>query len=318
MATEYMLINCPRCKKQLHVPFGQSDIDCNCHEYCPYGDEPSDCTVTVATYPHTAYYPTNKTFSQGTGASGNDGYLSKSDANYATAQAAATSDAADTTANYIIVGQVFADSVYSIYRSIMKFDTSGIQSTDALLDAQLLLRGYSDGSATDFLLRLQKWTTGTPITVEDYNDFDGTSYDDGLFNTSQFQVGQYNTVKITNLNLITKAGNTQIFLRSSRDISAIAPTGNELVNLYSYDSGYPPTLQVTYRTTESEPALHVDWLTGLHNNPENEGEDIMHRTYYCSVHNKYYYKTPITIQVDWDKWLSKRAPRKFRLGRGEY
>ena len=62
----------------------------------------------------------------------------------------------------------------------------------------------------------------------------------------------------------------------------------------------------------------LGWPVGLDNNPDDDGHDVMNRTYYCSIHDRYYYKTPIILEVDWAKWFSKRAPEKFRLGKGEY
>ena len=62
----------------------------------------------------------------------------------------------------------------------------------------------------------------------------------------------------------------------------------------------------------------LGWPVGLHNDPVDEGEDVLNRTYYCSTHSKYYYKTPIILDADWQRWFSRRAPKKFRMGRGEY
>jgi len=56
----------------------------------------------------------------------------------------------------------------------------------------------------------------------------------------------------------------------------------------------------------------LGWPVGSHQDSDNEGDDILHRTYYCSTHGKYTYKTQVVIPVDWDKWYSRRAPAKFR------
>lgn len=58
----------------------------------------------------------------------------------------------------------------------------------------------------------------------------------------------------------------------------------------------------------------LGWPVGAHVNAENEGDDVLHRVGYCSAHNKYTYKVPMWIQVDWSKWKDPkwRAPRKFR------
>ena len=44
----------------------------------------------------------------------------------------------------------------------------------------------------------------------------------------------------------------------------------------------------------------------------NEGDDIIHRKAYCSVHGIYSYKEPVVIEVDWNKWKNRRAPEELR------
>jgi hypothetical protein len=51
---------------------------------------------------------------------------------------------------------------------------------------------------------------------------------------------------------------------------------------------------------------------GLHTWSLNYGDDKLHRTNYCTVHKRYTYKTPLLLPMDWQKWLSTRAPQKFR------
>jgi len=52
-------------------------------------------------------------------------------------------------------------------------------------------------------------------------------------------------------------------------------------------------------------------FTGLHISAET-GDDELHRTYYCSTHSKYSYKTPILIEVNAEEWFSHRAPKGMR------
>jgi hypothetical protein len=45
----------------------------------------------------------------------------------------------------------------------------------------------------------------------------------------------------------------------------------------------------------------------------NEGDDVVHRTAYCNTHLIYSYKTPVVIEVDWNKWKQqKRIPVELR------
>lgn len=56
----------------------------------------------------------------------------------------------------------------------------------------------------------------------------------------------------------------------------------------------------------------LGWPVGTHQNSENEGDDILHRTYFCSIHNKYTYKQQIVIPFNWKKWYSTRASARIR------
>jgi len=60
------------------------------------------------------------------------------------------------------------------------------------------------------------------------------------------------------------------------------------------------------------------WPTGLHTDADDESDDPLHITYYCSTHDEYYYKTPVLIDLDWEKWFSRRAPKKLRMSHGKY
>ena len=40
-------VKCPRCGKLLTARAGDSDVQCNCHLFCPLGTKPSDCNVSA-------------------------------------------------------------------------------------------------------------------------------------------------------------------------------------------------------------------------------------------------------------------------------
>ena len=62
----------------------------------------------------------------------------------------------------------------------------------------------------------------------------------------------------------------------------------------------------------------LGWPVGLHSHSETGGDDVMHRVTYCTVHNKYNYKTAVWIEADWQKWFSRRAPSHLRMSKGNY
>jgi len=57
---------------------------------------------------------------------------------------------------------------------------------------------------------------------------------------------------------------------------------------------------------------------GLHIDAADEGDDVMHLRYYCSVHKVYSMRVPITIDVDWQKWQFRRVPQKLRYSKHAY
>jgi len=58
--------------------------------------------------------------------------------------------------------------------------------------------------------------------------------------------------------------------------------------------------------TKQEYNGSVGWPVGMDLGQLDEGADVIHRTYYCSVHKLYSYKEPIWLEVDWEKWYQQR------------
>ena len=189
---------------------------------------------------------------------GDDGYVWGQDASYPIAHITAFSYYASSTAYEFFIGQKDLNVPYYVYRTFLKFDTSAIPSGASITSASLLLYGKTDTSEQDFIIQLQKWTGDTPIDTGDYNQFDGVNYDDGEFDTSGFISDAYNTITISNFDLITKEGNTLICVRSNRDISETPPSKfyHEYVAIGSSKySPWQPKLEVTW-TVEEEKEWH--------------------------------------------------------------
>jgi hypothetical protein len=188
---------------------------------------------------------TTSTFYITTG--GNDGDVYGQNEYYAVAH-----DVPYATYDYAVdedVGQLKYGPLYTVYRTFLKFDTSAIPLGATITNASLELYGdpLYDFSDVDFIVNLQKWTDDTPLTLDDFNEFDGINYDDGNYNSSGFVKGAYNTITISNFDLITKDGNTLICVRSSKDVSSTPPTQSELLNFMSYEGGHTPELSVTWK-----------------------------------------------------------------------
>jgi hypothetical protein len=181
----------------------------------------------------------------------NDGAVSGASSVYATAHSTASS--ASTTQPD--TGQLLSGGTYYVDRGFLKFDTSSVPAGATITSAGLDFYGSSSTlTGGNFTINIQKWTGDTPIDTGDFNSFDGTNYDDGLFSTVAWADSAWNNVTISNFTLITKGGNTLICYRSSKDISSTAPTGGEYVipTDYTTNPALATILQITYTYTTPE------------------------------------------------------------------
>ena len=101
-----------------------------------------------------------------------------------------------------------------------------------------------------------------------------------------------------------------------------APQGTDAIDcnchLFCEDGEKPSDCSVTKVNFRNQTTLQVGYPTGLHNAPADESDDPFHITYHCSTHDKYYYKVPIMIPCDWDRWFSHRAPKELRDSLAQY
>ncbi len=179
-----------------------------------------------------------------------DGHIYNSGTSYTTVHAA-SNGTVDGSGSFITIGQkkIFPGTYY-IYRGFVFFNTSTLPSNAYLDDATLSLYKKDDYSTTDFDITIQNGQPTyphNPMQSADYNknDYSGNG---GTLSTSGFTSG-YNAIRMNNISWINKTGITKLCLRSSRDISGTAPTGNEYVNVYSNEflGMNPPRLVINYR-----------------------------------------------------------------------
>lgn len=177
-----------------------------------------------------------------------DGYMYNIKNNYLNARNDAPSQYVSTADTYYDVGQATVSSNYAVYRPVTYWNSSTLPDDAIISNAILSFRGQTDASDTDFYVRVQKWTGASEITTSDYDDFDGINYDNGNFNTNSFITTGYNNITLTNFNIVSKTGLTSAMLRSSRDLSATAPTQSERIRFYPRESGsgYEAKLYVYY------------------------------------------------------------------------
>ncbi len=50
-------VKCPRCGKVHTARVGDSEVECDCHLYCDYGEKPQDCTMTAVDFEGVLNWP---------------------------------------------------------------------------------------------------------------------------------------------------------------------------------------------------------------------------------------------------------------------
>lgn len=156
----------------------------------------------------------------------------------------------------IDIGQMKFGSLYYINRGLLQFDTSSLPDNVIIISAKLGLYGKTDYSTSDFIINVQGWTDASDgIATDDYSKFDGTNYDDGNFNTASFTTSGYNNITFSDYSIINKTGNTNLCIRSNRDISSTAPINYETIYVYDTgeSSGKDPQLYITYTLPYNAP-----------------------------------------------------------------
>ncbi len=183
-----------------------------------------------------------------------DGFISKTSGSYNTAWTASTGTISNS-ASYISIGQKKDPAAppsltYTIYRGFVFFNTTVLPSNAYLDNATLSVYKKDDYSATDFDITIQNGQPTYPHNPLQTSDYSKSLYsgNGGSLNTSRFSSG-YNAIQLNDLTWINKTGITKLCIRSSRDISGTAPTGNEYVNVYSNEflGMNPPRLVINYR-----------------------------------------------------------------------
>lgn len=80
-------------------------------------------------------------------------------------------------------------------------------------------------------------------------------------------------------------------------------------HLYCDNGSSPKDCSVTAQNYSGK----LGWPVGLKQENLDEGSDVRHRTYYCSIHGIYSYKEPVYLEVDWERWKqTKRISARLR------
>jgi len=171
------------------------------------------------------------------------------DVSYAAVQAASSGTPLSNYAT-VNIGQILSVwGKYTIHRAGLRFDLADYPAESEITAATLKIYGTDDSSDTNFDITLTDAEVNSPPEAYEYGLFDTTDY--GNFATAGFNAAGWNTITfntagIALLNAQVQTGQIQIGLRSSRDISATAPSGDEVVTVEGFDNTNQPTLTLTY------------------------------------------------------------------------
>lgn len=159
--------------------------------------------------------------------------------------------------NSIRVGQTKIGSDYYVFRGFPYFDTSLVPDDATISNVTLNLYVFNNANTSDFNVTVQTGAGVYPSDVLSTYDYGESHYSGGTTNrsVSTITVGAYWSIvfNAADYGLVNKTGVTKLCLRSSEDIAASAPTGNEYLDFYSAEQGstFSSYLTVTY-TTGSE------------------------------------------------------------------
>lgn len=180
-----------------------------------------------------------------------DGLIASSSGTYSSARSGAGLTAY--TASRLLVGQ---DAGYVCYESFLRFDTSALTSGATVSAAVISLVLSSDNSATDFTLEARASTWGGTLGTGDW--VAGASLSSSTLLASRSTSGMTSVDTRYDLTSdaafpagVSKTGNTDVFLSSSRHRGNNTPSGEEYQEYYdAEESGTTkdPRLVVTYTT----------------------------------------------------------------------
>lgn len=153
------------------------------------------------------------------------------------------------------IGLTVGQATTGVWRGYLFFDTSGIPTTATITAATLSLYPLQDASTTDFSVTIQSDGANphNPLISGDF--FKGYySGNYGATSSASISVGTYWNITLTDTSIINLGSQTNMTLRSSRDIAGTAPSGDEYAVFASYENSLTakaPRLIVTYTVTGS-------------------------------------------------------------------
>lgn len=188
-------------------------------------------------------------------ASQQDGYLWQDDTDYSLCNVYTTGYAYIYDQN-IKMGQRLSGATYYIYRPAFHFDTSVLPDDCTVNNVTFSFTGYSNATVgTGWNISAYRGTPlnqypSNPLVAGDYWTGKYYSTAGGTINATLVQVGSYNNMTLPT-NWISLTAETRFILRSTKDVSQTAPTGDEYLEISGAETTDDPCIILGY-TYESE------------------------------------------------------------------
>ncbi len=179
-----------------------------------------------------------------------DGELAGQDDDYETCH-----DAADahhiSSGSHSLMGQTVVLGTFSIWRSVLFFETAILPDGALIGKATLKIYGEWDRSDTEFNIQVVDGSdVHDPLEHADYGELLDEVISLGFIHSSEWITGDYNIIVLNAAGraAISKTGTTKLAIRSSRDIGEDTPAGMEYVSYYNADAGagYKPILEIEF------------------------------------------------------------------------
>ncbi len=189
------------------------------------------------------------------GSSGVNDTIRCSSASYANARSGAGTKTDLNDATYMWVGQQLTGGTYNVWQSGCEFDTSSLPDDLAIVGAYLHLCLATDASTTDFVVEARNYDHGGTLDTDDFRDGAAlggytllASEDTSRWNVTT-EYWRFVASGTALASMINKAGKTRLWFSSSRQRTNDAPTGDEYVKFFGYNTSWKPRLCVEYLTS---------------------------------------------------------------------
>lgn len=156
------------------------------------------------------------------------------------------------------VGQIYSSGYYD-ERMFSPIVTSDLDDEAVISSAVFQFYVSNDYSTTDFNITLCRglWESDPPESATFEIGVGWNTNSGGVLNTSGMGTG-WKQITLDSTQWINKTGTTRLVMVSDRTISSTEPTGDEHLQLYQANGGFPPFLIVTTTTGNAPDSLLTD------------------------------------------------------------